>query len=271
MSDDKVDEKNIVKSVAKAFAVLQAFEPDVSELVLADIARRAGVNNATAFRMLNTLVMLGYVEKVDDTRRFRLTFKCLELGFSAIARSDLRSLARPILRGIVGPRIEAASIGVLDGDTIVYIERIQAGLERLAVDIRVGNRVPAYSSALGRAILSRLPHDTQEAILKANPPRRLTDQTIVDPDEILAKIRLAADLGYALSDQETVTGLRVIAAPITDIDGVPIAAVSAAAPTYGRSIEEFMADARVVVCDAAARLSTAIAAAGGIVAQHPKS
>jgi IclR family pca regulon transcriptional regulator len=262
------DEKNIVKSVAKAFAVLQAFGPDSTELVLADVARTAGLDNAGAFRMLNTLVMLGYVEKVPDTRRFRLTLKCLELGFSAIARSDLRSLGRPLLRTIVGERIEAASLGVLDGYEVVYIERIQAGLHRLAVDVRVGNRVPAYSSALGRAILSRMPLEAQRAVLASDPPRRLTDRTPVDTDEILRLIAEARDAGYAVSEQETVAGLRVVAAPITDVDGVPIAAVSAAAPTFGQTLEEFVAESRNLVCAAAAQLSTAVRAAGGMAAQR---
>jgi IclR family transcriptional regulator, pca regulon regulatory protein len=265
---DMSDDKNIVKSVAKAFAVLQAFRPDADELVLADVARAAGLDNATAFRLLNTLVMLGYVERVPDTRRFRLTFKCLELGFSAIARSDLRNLARPLLRAIVGERIEAASVGLLDGHEVVYIERIQAGLERLAVDVRVGNRVPAYSSALGRAILSRMPLEAQRAILQANPPRRLTDRTLIDIDQILAQIAQATKDGYAVSEQETVTGLRVIAAPITDVDGVPIAAVSAAAPAFARSLEDFIADARDLTCEAAHRLSVAVRAAGGAAAQR---
>ncbi|MBX3482024.1 IclR family transcriptional regulator [Phenylobacterium sp.] len=262
------DDKNIVKSVAKAFAVLQAFGPDATEMVLADVARAAGLDNAGAFRLLNTLVMLGYVERVPDTRRFRLTFKCLELGFNAIARSDIRSLARPLLRAIVGERIEAASIGVLDGHEVVYIERIQAGLERLAVDIRVGNRVPAYSSAIGRAILSRMPLNAQRAILEAAPPRRLTDRTIIDVDTILAQIAETGRLGYAFSDQETVTGLRVIAAPITDVDGVPVAAVSAAAPAFGRTEQEFLADTRDLTVDAAARLSEAVRAAGGMAAHR---
>ncbi|OYU69250.1 MAG: IclR family transcriptional regulator [Alphaproteobacteria bacterium PA2] len=263
-----VEEKNIVKSVGKAFSVLEAFGPDACEMVLADIARAAKLDNATAFRLLNTLVMLGYVERVQDTRRFRLTFKCLELGFNAIARSDLRSLGRPFLRAIVNDRLEAASIGVLDGHEVVYIERIQAGLERLAVDIRVGNRVPAYSSAIGRAILSRMPVDIQRSILQSAPPRRLTDQTLIDVDQILGQIAKATAAGYAVSDQETVTGLRVIAAPITDIDGVPIAAISAAAPAFGRSLEDFIGDARDLTCDAAARLSLALRASGGMAAQR---
>jgi IclR family transcriptional regulator, pca regulon regulatory protein len=266
-----VDEKNIVKSVAKAFAVLQVFGANSQELVLAEVARAAGLDNATAFRLLNTLVMLGYVEKVDESRRFRLTFKCLELGYNAIARSDLRSLARPLLRSIVGEHIEAASIGVLDGFEVVYVERIQAGLERLAVDVRVGNRVPAYSSALGRAILSRLPVATQRAILKASPRRALTSHTPVDIEHILELTAEAARLGYAVSDQETVTGLRVIAAPITDLDGTPVAALSAAAPSHGRSLAQFVADARKLAVDAAAKLSAAVRASGGTAIRRIES
>jgi len=265
------DDKNVVKSVAKVFAVLQAFGPDASELVLADVARAAGLDNAGAFRMLNTLVSLGYVEKVADTRRFRLTFKCLDLGFNAIARSDLRSLARPLLRTIVSDRIEAASIGVLDGHEVVYIERIQAGLNRLAVDVRVGYRVPAYSSALGRAILSLMQVDAQRALLDANPPRQLTAHTVTEVDRLLGQIAQAKADGFAVSDEETVTGLRVIAAPITDIDGTPIAALSAVAPSFGHTLGEFIADARAPTCDAAHRLSLAVRAAGGTAAQPTAS
>ncbi|WDF75142.1 IclR family transcriptional regulator [Novosphingobium sp. KACC 22771] len=267
MSDEK-NEKNLVKSIVKAFAVLQSFGPDAEELVIADVARAAGMDNATAFRMLNTLVSLGYVEKVPDSRRFRLTFKCLDLGFNAIARSDIRSLGRPLLRQLVGDRIEAASIGVLDGPEVVYVERIQAGLQRLAVDVRVGNRVPAFSSALGRAILAHLPIDDERAILEAHPPKQLTQYTVVDIDQILTEIAKVRRDGFAVSDQETVTGLRVLAAPITDIDGIPIAALSVASPAFGQSLDEFIEAAREVTCEAARRLSLAVRAAGATAA-HP--
>lgn len=257
------DEKNLVKSVAKAFAVLRSFSAEEPEMVLADVARGAGVDNATAFRMLNTLVQLGYVEKVGETRRFRLGFQCLELGFNAIARSDIRQLGRPLLRALVNDTIEAASIGVLDGHDAIYIERIQAGLQRLAVDVRVGNRVPAYSSALGRAMLAYLPVDTQRALLDDHPLERLTEHTVIDTPKILDELAHVREAGFAVSDQETVTGLRVLAAPITDIDGVPVAAMSVAAPAFGRTLEEFIDLARDDTRAAAAKLSLAVRAAGG--------
>src|SRR5947207_4203804 len=93
-----LSDKNVVNSLAKGFRVLEAFTSDEPELVLAEIARRTNLDNATTFRLLNTLVMLGYVEKVEDTRKFRLTLKCLDLGFNAIGRSDLRTQDRKSTR-----------------------------------------------------------------------------------------------------------------------------------------------------------------------------
>lgn len=263
------DGKNVVKSVAKAFAVMRSFSADVPELVLADVARASGVDNATAFRMLNTLVKLGYVEKVPDSRRFRLTFECLNLGFNAIARSDIRQLGRPLLRSLLSETIEAASLGVLDGLDAVYIERIQAGLQRLAVDVRIGNRVPAYSSALGRAMLAQMPIEAQRTILSSQKLTRLTAHTIVDVEVILETLAGVREAGFAVSDQETVSGLRVLAAPITDVDGVPVAAMSVAAPAFGRSLEKFIEEAKERTCLAAETLSSAIRAAGGTAVQKP--
>src|SRR3546814_13650148 len=102
--------------------------------------------------MLNTLVQLEYVERVPETKRFRLTFKCLDLGFNAIARMDLRAAARPVLQKLVSLGAGAASIGVMDRGEVTYIERYQLGLTRLAVDIRVGTRVPAFSRSDERRV-----------------------------------------------------------------------------------------------------------------------
>ena len=97
-----LDPKNTVQSLAKGFRVLHAFTAEEPELKLADVARRAGLDNGTAFRLLETLVMLGYLERLPETKQYRLTLKPLELGFNAIARMDLRTIAQPELRSLVG-------------------------------------------------------------------------------------------------------------------------------------------------------------------------
>jgi IclR family pca regulon transcriptional regulator len=262
-------EKNLVRSLAKGFAVLRAFTAERPELTLSETARTAGLDNATAFRMLNTLVMLGLVARVPGTRRFRLTLACLDLGFNAIARSDMRTLARPLLRELVGERIEAASVGVLDGASVLYVERVQAGIVRLGVDVRIGSRVPAYSSAIGHAILSALPRPQQVAVLEAAPRPNLTETTVTELDALLARLAAVQERGFAVSDQETVSGLRVLAAAVTDADGLPVAGLSVATPALAMSLDDFTAAASAPVVAAAAALSRALAAAGSVALPDP--
>jgi len=260
--------KNVVQSLAKGFRVLQAFTASEPELALAEVARRAEMDNATAFRLLNTLVMLGYVERAPSAREFRLTLKVLDLGFNAIARMELRDSVRPVLRSLVGEVNEAASVAVLDGADVVYIERVQAGLVRLGVDVRVGSRIPAYCSAVGLAILAFLPRGEQERVLGLGPRVKLTPRTVTDSREILARLARVRRQGYVVVDQEITSGLRALGAPVLDVDGHPIAAVSVVAPVLRMPLEAFLKIAVGPVRDAAQTISKAMQA-GGATALPP--
>ena len=230
--------KNLVHALAKGFRVLQAFTAAEPELLLSEVARRAALDNATAFRMLNTLVALGYVAKVPGTKRFCLTLKPLELGFHAIARKGLRDLARPVLRSLVGEVNEAASLGVLDGADIVYVERQQAGLVRMGVDIRIGTRIPAYYTAIGQAVIAFLPEPELHRVLDATRYGRIAPGVPTSAEEVRLRLAQIRRDGYALSDWGTLNGLLVLAAPVLDGNGFAIAGLSVAAPAMRVSAEE---------------------------------
>jgi IclR family transcriptional regulator, pca regulon regulatory protein len=260
--------KNRVQSLAKGFRVLEAFTAQDAELTMAEVARKAGIDNATAFRFLNTLVEIGYVNHVQDTRKFRLALKVLDLGFNAIARLDLRERARPILRGLTGAVNEAASVGVLDGSDVIYVERVQAGLARLGVDIRIGSRVPAYSSAVGHSILAWLPLPAQISILQSQPRKQLTETTPTALDVLLARLVEVRRRGYAVSDQETVSGVYVLAAPVLDIDGIPLAGLSIAAPAFQTTLKDFENAGMRSVMQAARELSLSLQTTGGFASHQ---
>lgn len=266
----ELNPKSTVQSLAKGFRVLQAFTADEPELKLSEVARRAGLDNGTAFRLLETLVMLGYLERFPETKQYRLTLKPLELGFNAIARMDLRTIAQPELRALVGTVREAASVGVLDHDEVVYIERYQEGQTRLGVDIRVGSRIPAYCTAIGHSILAFLPRHEARRILSASRRVKVNDDLPVTLEEIeqqLAEVRAA---GYAISDSTYIAGLRVLSAPILGVDGHAIAALSVAAPSPRMSLKEFIELTAEPVTTSAERIAHALSAAGNTVSQSAR-
>ncbi|MGG5818563.1 IclR family transcriptional regulator [Falsiroseomonas sp. HW251] len=255
-------DKNLVHSLAKGFRVLEAFTAEEPELLQSEVARRAGLDDGTTFRLLNTLVSLGYVAKVSGTRRFRLTLKPLELGFNAIARTGLRDLARPLLRSLVEEVNEAASLGVLDGDDIVYVERVQAGLVRIGVDIRVGSRIPATATAIGQALLAFLPAPDLDTVLRTARFERIGPDAPASADELRDRLAEVRRNGTALSDWASVNGLRVLAAPVLDRDGYSVAALSVAAPAVRVPKEDFVEAVRAPLVARARELGSAFSAAG---------
>ncbi len=257
--------RNIVNSLSKGLRVLEAFSAERTEMTLSEVARAAGIDPGTAFRMLKTLVMLGYVARVPDSRRYRLTLKVVDLGLHAIGRADLRELARPVLRSLVGEISEAASLGVLDGSDVLYVERVRAGLTRLGVDIRIGTHIPAASGIIGHAILAFLPQRERARILAAAPRRGELAVNPMRKDELDRILQDVRQQGYALHDSLFGNGLRVLAAPVLDIDGYAVASVSVAAPAIRLSIDEFRALALEPVRNAAADIARAVQASGSIM------
>ena len=115
-------------------------------------------------------------------------------------------------------------------------------------------------------MLAYLPRKTQQTLLGKGPLPRLTPTTITSIPRLLDRLAAVRSQGYALSDQETVTGLRVLAAPVLDADGVPVAAVSVATPAFTSTLEAFERRVRAPVLDVARTLSRAMQAAGGVAA-----
>lgn len=255
--------KSTVMSLAKGFRVLEIFDAQDPELTLSEISAKAELDPGTTFRLVKTLVMLGYLQ-TTGAKRYRLGWKVLDLGFNAIGRMDLHSIARPILRSLLNSVNEAASIAVLDGAELVYVERVQVPLGSLGVTQRIGSRVPAYCTAVGHAILAHLDLEQRMKMLNSRERVKLTPHTPVSIPEIEARLQRVRKAGYSLSDQDTVLGVRVIAAPLFDSDDRPWAAISAAAPAMVCSLQEFVGHTAAAVVQAAEKLSKVLRISGSM-------
>jgi IclR family pca regulon transcriptional regulator len=263
---EREDSRNVVNSLAKGLRILEAFSAERPELTLSEVAALAGLDPGTAFRMLNTLVMLGYLSRIPESKRFRLTLKVVDLGLHAIARADLREIARPILRSIVGQVNEAASIGVLDGADMLYVERVRAGLTRIGVDIRIGTTIPAFWSTIGEAFLAYLPRAELDRVLAMKPRPGAFPHKPMNRVEIEERLKSVREQGYALRDSYFGSGLRVLAVPVLDVDNYPLAAISVAVPQMQMAMEDFRARALGAVRRAAADIAKAVQASGTVSA-----
>jgi IclR family transcriptional regulator, pca regulon regulatory protein len=260
--------KNVVNSVSKAFKVLQAFDADRQELNVSEVAGATNLDRGTAFRLIHTFVSLGYLRQVP-IRRYRLTLKCLELGFLALSDRDLRSHARPMLQECVPDVVDAASLGTLDGPDAVFLERIDTGLSRHNLDRRAGRRIRAYGAALGHCMLAFLPEAQQVSILESAERVKLSEKTLVDLNSLLVRLRQVRTNGYAVSDGENAYGLRTVAAPVLDPDGYPVAGVSLTVDAERMSIDALVKIAVPKVLGIASELSRALRLSAGSIRIDP--
>lgn len=257
--------KSLVQSAAKVFAVLRAFDLAATEQTISEVAARTGLDRGTAFRMINTLVALGYLAPVNGSKRFRLTLKCLELGFLALTSQGLRAHAAPLLRELVPSIADAGSFGTLDGPDVVYLERINSAAVRQDVDRRPGRRIRAYGAALGHAQLAYLPEAQQIEILESTERVKLSERTLTGLDALIARLRQVRTQGYAVSDGENAYGLRTVAAPILDQHGAPVAGISLTVDAARMKLDEFVAQAVPEARRVAGELAAALRYSAGTI------
>jgi IclR family pca regulon transcriptional regulator len=212
-----------VQSLERGLLVIRALNLPGRGRTLSDVARDTGLPRAAVRRFLLTLQDLGYVRSED--RRFALTPRVLDLGYSFLSSLTLPEIAQPHLRALVGRVDESCSMSILDATDIVYVAR-EPTRRIMSVTISIGTRFPAYATSMGRALLAGLEEAELRRILARSDVRPLTPKTLTEPERLVKEIVRVRRQGWALVDQELENGLRSIAAPVHDPGSQTVAAVN---------------------------------------------
>jgi PcaR/PcaU/PobR family beta-ketoadipate pathway transcriptional regulator len=224
------DERYFIEALHRGLRVLEAFTEEGpakkgKELSLVQIADAVNLDKSTAFRFVYTLQELGYLERDEASKRYRPGLKLLELGFTALERMDLVRLAEPHLAELARETGEAVNMAVRDHTEIVYVAHFSS-TQVVAVNMRVGARLPLHCSSLGKAQLLDHSAEALRELLGPGPYEARTAHTLTTPDELLADLEVARWRGYTVSDEELVVGARSLAAPIRNREGQIVAAVN---------------------------------------------
>ncbi len=245
---------NHVQSVVRAFELLEMVADSGGVANLSQIARLSGLPLATIHRLLRTLVDLGYVRQ-QPTREYTLGARLIPLGESS-ARL-LGSWGRPHLARLVDELGETANLAMLDGDQIVYVAQVPSR-HSMRMFTTVGQRVQAHCTAVGKALLSGLPTEHVEAILRRTGMPAHTDRTIVDPAVLAERLVWSRRHGYATDEGEKENGVRCVAVPVLGAPARIAMSVSGPAPrmtdaVVRRAVPILLATARALAEDLSGR------------------
>lgn len=228
---------DFVESLDRGLKLLRAFGERSSPMTLSKIADLTGLPRATARRILLTLQHGGYV--ASDGKMFSPTPHVLTLAGSYLRSNQLVAVLQPVLDEIATSAQEISSLAVLDGDDVVFIAR-GSPTRIFSGGVDIGYRLPAFCTAVGRAMLGRSGDAELKARLGATKREALTPQTVTDPKRLLAAIIADRARGYSLVDREAEPHFRSIAVPVKRYDGAIVAAINIGAHVDRVSTDEMV-------------------------------
>jgi DNA-binding IclR family transcriptional regulator len=252
MADTDAD-RYTVPGLERGLRLLQEFSRGEASLSAPELARRLGVPRSTVFRLLVTLESMGFVERTNDGRAYRLGLAVLRLGFEYLASLDLVELGRPLLETLRDETNYAAGLVVRDGRDAVYLHRAPSR-SPFASAVAVGTRLPAHATVLGLVLLSDLSLAALRGLYPETRLEALSASTPADADALFEAAQRVRARGWVLSEGYFESNICTVAAPVRDRDGHVVAAIGLTVP--GTAIpQERQADLIARVSGAAARLS----------------
>ncbi len=248
MNADGISRSATLGSVANAARVLKAFTPSEREWGVTDLARRQGIAKSTAHRLLATLTDEGLLEQDPVTGRYRLGLVVFDMAAAAQSVDLHEAVLTPMteLRNRTG---ETVQVAVLDGREVVYVERLDSP-NTLRLFVEVGRRNSAHSTGCGKAMLAFLPPEQLDRVLRGWRLTEKTAHTITDVKELRADLAAARRRGYAVNRHESEVGIISVAAPIRDVSGRAVAAISVAGPAERLEPHELKLAQATVECAA---------------------
>jgi DNA-binding IclR family transcriptional regulator len=219
-----------VRAVDRALDVLLCFSNQTPELTMTQIAERVGVHKSTVHRLLATLEHKRFIQRNPDTGMYRLGIRLLQMAYLTLEQNDLRRLAVPFMHRLCDLYEENIDLTVLDDTDVVFINILE-GPQRVKLAAAIGQRLPAFATASGKAILAYMPEKTVRQILTRGMPQ-LTSYTLNSPEALLEDLKKVRELGYAISEQELEEQIHALAAPIFNHENHPIASIAVAGPAY---------------------------------------
>jgi DNA-binding IclR family transcriptional regulator len=231
MTNETSGRESGTQALDRALSILLAFHREEPERKVSDVSRELGLHK----------------QRNEETGTYRLGVTVFDLGARFLAGLDLHAVARPLVRELAQREGESVNLGIREGLDALSIDVAQ-GTRNLQLVSRLGRRIPLWCSAAGKALLFDHDDDEVRALFADVEWTPLTPRTITDIDAFIGRLGEARAQGWALNDQESEEGLRVVAAPVRDRLGAITASISVSGPIFR------LDDARVgELADAAVR------------------
>ncbi len=226
---------------SRLLALLGAFDSGHRGLTLTELAGRADLPLATAYRLIAELVQWGALVR-RPSGEYVVGRRLWDLGLLAPVQSGLRMVASPFLQDIYGATLATVHLAVRDGLQVLYLDRL-SGHPSVPVVSQIGTRLPLHATGVGKVLLAYASDDVQAHVLASLT--RVTPYTITQPGRLREQIRRVRREGFAQTSEEMSLGASSVAVPIRAPDETVVAALGIVVPHLKRDRSRLVAALQV--------------------------
>lgn len=235
-----------IQVLEKAFLIQEYIANHSEGISLAELSADLQMNKSTIFRILDTLVDLGYVIRSPETEKYRLGYKYFILSNAAIS-INLREHLQPVMRRLAGETGEVVHLSVLDNDAAVCIGKYETATSNsIVIKSQIGRRSPLHASASGKIFLTYIPDNKMRDIISHTGLYPCTKNTITEMSRLERELEHIRKDGYAIDELEQDDNLRCVAAPVFDIRNRIVAAISVTGTVFSFTQEKIPVMANAV-------------------------
>jgi IclR family KDG regulon transcriptional repressor len=217
--------ENQVRAVTRAVAILEQFTLARPERNLTEISAAIGLSKSTTHRLLGTLSSADMIEIDKRTGRYRLGLKVFRLGSVVSKGMDLLKQADPLLERVAEETDESSFLLVVDGNEALCLRRFDGSSDVRVLTLEQGAHSTFNCGSAQRVLLAHLPEDRWEEIVFRHV-QRMTQYSLVGRDELERDRREIRERGYCVAWEDVILHACALGAPIRDVSGEVVAAVS---------------------------------------------
>jgi IclR family KDG regulon transcriptional repressor len=226
----------LVTAVDRALDILLCFNEENPRLSLSQIAEQLNLPKSTIHRHLATLENKRFIGRDESTGMYHLGLQFVEMAAQVLQGTDFQRWIQAHLELLSKECGETVDLAVLDGTHVTYLQVVES-LHRVKIAAAVGQRLPVYCTASGKAFLAFMPDEQVRKILPEKLTR-YTDNTCVSFPALYEDLRATRERGFAISQQEFENDINAVAAPILNASGHPVAVIAIAGPSYRLPLEQ---------------------------------
>ncbi|MGV8987226.1 MAG: IclR family transcriptional regulator [Cypionkella sp.] len=214
-----------VQSVVRALRILEKLAAQNDGARLTDLAGGLGLAASTTHRLLTTLEQMGFAQSSAESGLWYVGRRAHFVGSAYARRVNYTAVALPYLRRLRDATRETANLGVLDDGEVITLAQVESR-EIMRAIAPPGGRAPVINSAMGKAMIAAWPDAAILELIGRNGLLPLTSTSLIRPEDVMAEIARIRVNGYAVDDEEFVTGMRCVAAAVLSAEGEPLFAIS---------------------------------------------